>query len=295
MSIPRPILQGQLHFITRRTSERRFFLRPSKQRNRDVEYCIAVAAERHGMQIHALVVMSNHWHCVATDPNGRIPAFLRDAHSWIAKVVNQKLGRWESLWCAGQTSLVAADGDENVLARVVYTMANPVEAGLVAHGRSWPGVRSCWPAERKACERPALFSAKGTMPAEAALVLVRPPGFEYFDDDALDAFLRDAIEQREQYHRDKMRIEGRKALGRRGVLAQSSLATPTSSAPRRNMSPRVAEKNTWRRVDALHRLGAFLDRYRVALTMWRAGFRDVVFPAGTYALKHNAGVRVAPG
>ena len=61
------------------------------------------------------------------------------------------------------------------------------------------------------------------------------------------------------------------------------------------MSPRVAEKNAGRRVDALHRLGAFLDRYRVALKMWRAGFRDVVFPAGTYALKHNADVLVAPG
>ena len=295
MSIPRPILKGELHFITRRTSERRFFLRPSKVRNREIEYCIAVAAQRRNIQIHALVVMSNHWHCVASDPDGRMPDFLRDAHSWIAKTINKKLGREESLWCSRQTSLVRAKGDENVLARVVYTMANPVEAGLVAHGRSWPGVRACWPSARKACARPSLFSKKGTMPAEASLVLVRPPGFECFDDDALDAFLRGAIEQREKYHRDNMQVEGRKALGRRAVLAQSSRGAPGSRAPRRRMSPRVAERDKSRRIEALQRLDGFLQRYRVALKMWRAGFRDVVFPPGTYALKLNAGVRVAPG
>jgi hypothetical protein len=56
------------------------------------------------------------------------------------------------------------------------------------------------------------------------------------------------------------------------------------------MSPRVAEKNKWRRIEALQRLRIFVDRYRRAFAMFRAGFRDVVFPAGTYQLRLTAAV-----
>ena len=55
----------------------------------------------------------------------------------------------------------------------------------------------------------------------------------------------------------------------------------------------IAEKDKWRRVEALQRLRIFLDRYRQAFAMLRAGFRDVVFPPGTYQLRLNAAVACA--
>ena len=294
MSLPRPIYNNQLYLVTRRTSERRFFLTPTKKRTEQVEYCIAVAAARHGVRIHAVTVLSNHWHCVASDPNGAMPEFLRDTHSWVAKVVNAGIGRWESLWSSTQTSLVRADGDNNVLNRIVYTLANPVAAGLVAHGHSWPGLRASWPQKRQQVPRPRLFRDSGPMPEHATLELVRPPGFEDIDDKLLTELLGSAVEQREQFHRDVMQRQGRTFLGRRTIRKQSVFDTPAPGEPRRQMSPRVAEKNKWRRIEALQRLRDFLERYRRAYALFRAGFRDVVFPAGTYKLNRTAAVQCAP-
>ncbi len=293
MSLPRPIFEGDLYLVTRRTRGRQFLLKPSKKLNNKVEYCIAVAAARHGIQVHAVIALSNHWHAVASDPRGRMPEFLRDVHSWIAKNINMGLGRWENVWSSSQTSLVRAEGASNVLNRIVYTMTNPVAAGLVAHGKSWPGLRACWPQKRKPTTRPPLFRVDGPMPETATLELHCPPGFDGMTHDTLHTLIGNAIAQREQFHRDILQRQGRRFVGRSLVLAQSVYDRPETREPRRQMSPRVAERDKWRRIEALHRLRSCLDRYRSALAQLRAGFRDVLFPKGTYKLRVNAAVRVA--
>ncbi|MBE7451272.1 MAG: hypothetical protein HS111_20975 [Kofleriaceae bacterium] len=63
--------------------------------------------------------------------------------------------------------------------------------------------------------------------------------------------------------------------------------------PVRALSPRVAARNLWLRIEALRRNRAFLDAYRAARALWLAGL-DVVFPDGTYWLHCFAGVPVAP-
>ena len=47
------------------------------------------------------------------------------------------------------------------------------------------------------------------------------------------------------------------------------------------------------RIEALGRMKAFVDHYRAAFRAWAAGARDMVFPAGTYALRVPACVRCA--
>jgi len=38
-------------------------------------YCLAVAAKKAGILVHAIVVISNHYHIVCSDPKGRLPEF----------------------------------------------------------------------------------------------------------------------------------------------------------------------------------------------------------------------------
>ena len=68
---------------------------------------------------------------------------------------------------------------------MVYTMANPVSAGLVAHQRSWPGLVTtpahCLGKPLKAT-RPSYFRAEGTMPKTAELTITRPPVWSDIDD-----------------------------------------------------------------------------------------------------------------
>jgi hypothetical protein len=53
------------------------------------------------------------------------------------------------------------------------------------------------------------------------------------------------------------------------------------------MSPRVAAKNKWRRIEALRRLKWFTDAYKKALELWRSGVRD-------FSRRHLRSARVAP-
>jgi len=150
------------------------------------------------------------------------------------------------------------------------------------------------PKIRKPVARPDFFRDAGPMPAFATLELVRPPGFDNISDELLDELLCNGIERREQHWRDVMQEQGRRFLGRRGVLAQSVSDCPRTHEPRRQLSPRVGEQNKGRRIEALQRLREFLQRYRKAFALYRAGFRDTFFPTGTYKLRRQVGVLCMP-
>jgi len=78
------------------------------------------------------------------------------------------------------------------------------------------------------------------------------------------------------------------------VQAQSPFARPRPGEPRRQLSPRVAARDKWRRIELLQQLKSFLTDYWEALQLWREGKVDPVFPAGTYLMRVAHGVACAP-
>jgi hypothetical protein len=66
--------------ITRRCSERRFFLRPDEDTNNAFIYCLALAATRPKVQVTFSVAMSNHHHTGIHDPDGTFPEGADDQH-----------------------------------------------------------------------------------------------------------------------------------------------------------------------------------------------------------------------
>ena len=65
MILPRQVVPGYDYLITRRCSERRFFLRPDDDTNNAYIYCLALAAMRANVQVSYSVAMSNHHLCAA--------------------------------------------------------------------------------------------------------------------------------------------------------------------------------------------------------------------------------------
>ncbi len=298
MTAPRQILPGTIYLVTRRCSERRLFLRPSKAANDIFRYVLAVAAERYGILVHAFCVLSNHFHLVVSDPQARLPDFHRYLDGLVARAMNCSLGRWESFWDPDSYSAVRLETADDVLDKMVYVLANPVAAGLVRRGRDWPGLWSdpSWiggaPIE---AERPKdFFRAEGPLPASARLELHPPPGFEA-DEGFIEA-LRAGLRAAEDRAAADLRREGRAFLGASRVLAQKPRSRPAPGEPRRSLSPRVAGKNRWRRIEALLRLAEFEHAYREALAAWKAGLRQVLFPPGTWAMRvHHAAPCAAIG
>jgi REP element-mobilizing transposase RayT len=290
------VLPGKTYLVTRRCSQRQFLLRPSKQTDEIFGYVLAVATARYGVQLHVATVMSNHYHLVLTDPRAQLPAFSQYLDALIAKAMNAAYERCENFWAPGSFSAVVLEGEEDVVEKCVYTLANPVQAGLVSKGRTWPGLWS--DPERigerwRTFERPgAFFASDGTMPERATLRLDAPPNVD------AAAFRRAVVarlEDREREIERAMAAEGRSFLGRRRVRAQRHVDTPATVEPGRGLKPRVAARDRWKRVEALGRLRSFLDDYREALSRWRAGVAGVVFPAGTYGLRVLCAVPCAAG
>jgi putative transposase len=257
--------------------------------NELVRYLFAVAAERHGVVLHALCVLSNHLHAVVSDPQGKLPAFEQLLDSLLARSLNSLHGRWESFWAPGSYSAVALLSPADVLAKTAYTLANPASAGLVRRGSEWPGV---WSAPEQigagpiTVERPAgFFRPKGPLPESASLEFVCPPGFE-----SAEAFRGELVamvtELEDQAARE---VEGC-FLGTRRVLAQRPEGRPPQGEPRRKLSPHLASRDKWKRIEAIGHLQEFLSAYRAAWLEFTAGVRSAMFPAGTYWMRVAYGV-----
>ena len=294
MSIARPVYRNASMMITKRVAKRRYGLRPCRRTNAIVLYIVAVIAKHYQIQLHGLTVMSNHYHATLTDPEGNVCNFTRDCHSFITRALNAEFGEFESLWSSQQTSHVTCVEPSDLVDKMVYSMANPVKAGLVAHGKSWPGIRMAWPAPAVEVRRTGTFFRNAdseTWPETAVLELVRPPGYEELDDEELGAMIHEAIEAREAEHRKERYGKGLRFLGRRKVLEQSRDDRPRSHEEHGTISPRVACRNKWLRIERLAQNRAWLEAYQKALKRWRAGDRTVEFPHGTYKMRVVHGAR----
>jgi len=237
------------------------------------------------VKVHAYCVLSNHFHLVVTDVDARLPAFEQYVNSLVARAVNSSLGRWENFWAPSTYSAVALASAADIVEKAAYVLANPVAAGLVRHGREWPGLRSepgfVGGAPIVATRPTAFFRSKGYLPDTAELELTPPPGFSA---EAFAAALEERVTDMDDDARRKLAAARRGFLGAAKVRAQNPLARPSSEERRRELNPRIAARDKWKRFEALSRLVEFLREYRNAWTARRSGLR-VAFPAGTYLLR----------
>ncbi|MEM9691139.1 MAG: hypothetical protein AAGA56_01215 [Myxococcota bacterium] len=301
MVLPRKVVPGRCYLITRRCTQRQFLMRPGPDVNQAVGYCVAEAATRAEVEVLAFVAESNHYHAVVWDPSGNVVDFYEHFHKMLAKVLNVRWSRRENFWAGGgrTTSVVELVEPADTLAKIIYTLANPVKDHLVAHARDWPGVSS-WRLTMRGGElrfrRPRwFFSPDGTMPEEARLRLSRPPGFEHLTEAAWAARIEAGVRQEEDRAAAIRAKSGRKVLGRRAIRRQSWKARPSTDAVgHRRLSPRFAAARPEARAAATKDYQRFVSRYRDAMGQVRRGRHDVVFPYGTFRFARLHLVRVEP-
>lgn len=114
-------------------------------------------------------------------------------------------------------------------------------------------------------------------------VLLEPRG------DGFAGQLRSRIEEREAVAFEK--YEGR-FVGVTRILAMDPTDSPRTREPRRNPTMRIAAKHTGLRIQSIYELKEFERDHAEARDRWRAGDREVVFPAGTWWMKHFTPARV---
>ena len=153
------------------------------------------------------------------------------------------------------------------------------------------GTKAVLATQRLVAARPKyFFRSDGQQPEVVSLPIRRPRGFANQTQDEWNALVTDRVRAAETDHRERRRATGKRVLGRDAVLAQNPFACPNSSEPHFDMSPRIAAKSKWPRIEAIGRNRAFLEKYRSAIKAWLAGVVDVVFPSGTYWMRKFARV-----
>lgn len=290
MSLPRRVLPNTTYLVTRRCLGRRFLLRPDDRFNNIFVYCLALAAKKYGVEVHAVSAMSNHYHLVLTDPKGVLPDFMGWLNRQLAMCIKRLRGWEEVVWEPNVPySAVELSGPAAVLDKVAYVLLNPVSAGLVRSAERWPGALSTLGVLRRAAmaaKRPTVWF-KDTAPEEVTLAFPLPPGLAgrvgYFA--ALEALLTDRLAQ----VRAELRRQGRGFLGGNRVRKTKVTDQPATKKPRFGLNPTFSALTRPAWLAAVRALRAFRKAYRVAYEAWRGGERDVEFPLGTWWVVRCAG------
>src|SRR5687767_13509069 len=120
----RYIPAGSLVEVTTRTIQERMLLRPSPEVNERILGVLGRAQSLFPVRIHAIVVLSNHWHgLLSVDDGAQLAAFMAFVNGNIAREIG-RLHNWpHRFWSRRYRAIVVAD-DAAAVARLRYLIRN---------------------------------------------------------------------------------------------------------------------------------------------------------------------------
>ena len=290
MNRPRQLFARQTYMVTRRTTQRMFLLLDSPMVRQAFLYCLAIAARCFGVEIHAFVVMSNHYHIILseTEPEILLPRFMWRLNLYIARVLNRFYEREENFWCPGSYSAVRLITEQDVVDKIVYTITNPVAARLVERPEEWIGLVTL-PGDlgtrRYAAERPEMgFSRRSPLPECTAFFLTIPPALRHLSLEEYQERIRDAVEAKLEEIHAEVRADDGSFMGVERLRQQRPTDRPASRPQRGGLNPTIACRDKWRRIEVLQALREFYVAYKEAWEAWKRN-DPIPFPEGTYLMR----------
>jgi putative transposase len=135
--LPRLTVPGYPHHIIQRGNNRQAIF----SANADYEALLAMIEEyarKAGIAIHAYVLMSNHFHLLATpDSAAGIPQMMQDVGRRYVRYFNQRQGRTGTLW-EGRYRSTLIQAERYLLTCMAYIDLNPVRAGIALAPGDYP-------------------------------------------------------------------------------------------------------------------------------------------------------------
>jgi len=268
-------------FVARRVAGRKYLLTPHPAMTATFWYLLGVYAEKHGLLLHAIVMMSNHLHYVVTAPDQVISEFMADLHREMGRVVNKRFEQRGAMFEDDEPSRVEVVGERGAVDRVLYTVMNPVKAGLVERSELWPGMRWIPGMRELTAKRPENGFEADLWPDEVTMHFTAPPAWTGTEDQWHDEIARLVAEEEGALRKERIRT-GRAVLGAQLVKDQDPFGSPRTKPDKSDINPMLAtggDGPLMRRLIA--ELKAWRRAYRDALERWKHD-KSVSFPVGTY-------------
>ncbi len=163
---------------------------------------------------------------------------------------------------------------------------------IVEHADQWPGAKTSLEdlagGVIEATRPRRYFSAKNKQWKETLpLHITRPPMFAQVEDEVFRQLNGVELECLELAAHNEMRATGQRFRGAAEVMKISPRSRAKTPRPKGQLNPKfaVGRGNAEALKECIARRRAFLNHYYQALERWRAGDRDVVFPAGTWWMR----------
>lgn len=280
--------------VTCRTFQNRRLLRPVPEVRDLILGIVGRAQRRYGIDIHALVFLSTHYHLLVTAADAQqLARFVGYVNSNVAREIGRLTGWRDHFWGQRYQAILVSSEAAAQVSRLYYVLAQGVKEGLVLHPRDWPGphcaaallgeeeLQGTWFDRSREYEARRLKRG-GQKPrqfAERETVVLRAlPCWQGLDEVTRRARIRDMVAAIVEQGRAER--QGRAVLGVAAVLLQD----PQSRAPYVKRSPAPLIHAVTRAVREQYRRAyrLFDEAYQAASEALRAGDRGARFPAGSF-------------
>lgn len=290
MTPPRQIVAGHTFEVTSRCISRMFLLAPSPEVLQTFMYVLGYYAQRHGITLYGLVLMSNHYHLLGLDKNGKLPDFMRDLNGFVGRILNAHYGRDDKFWSGDGYHLVRPINAEDLWARLMYVASNPINADLASRTEDYPGFVLTPEKVGKTMRfaRPDFYRENGIMPDEVEVRFEVPETFGLTQKRYVSRFARE-LRKAEYDAKQRRGRQGRTVLGPETLRHVSPYDQPRSREKWFRTRGRIACKCPVSRKKAIAARKAFLEEYALAREEWREDVSGVEFPHGTWWVCRFAG------
>jgi len=298
VSAGRMHFRNTVHFVTNRCEHEMLLLLPTARTLEIIQgwFARALSLYGDGLEIYAFIFLSNHLHLLVNDTKGTLAAFMWYFQSNVAKAINKELGRNGRFWSRAYDDVIV-NGDDELLDRYAYTLANAVKAGLVDRSEEWPGWSSLEGAltdgkySVEMLNQTKLHNAtrRGQKVDKSEFIetwtfeLTPPPFLKNLEVAERNRFIRDLLNGAEKEFRAAR--DNKPPLGVPNIMNQNPLDRPKNSAFRPRIKVYCIDRE--RRLEWLSSYQTFIAGYREVFDSFRKasaeGRRPVVeWPMGSY-------------
>ncbi len=292
--------------VTTRTIGGHYLLPPTPSFASTVIGVLARGKELHPVQLHAVVMLSNHMHLLITPAHTEeLASFMGFVNGNIAKeALKIHEEDWEDkIWGHRYHGIVISNEVKAHLDRFRYLVGHGVKENLVERVAHWPGLH-CGPAlmagrplEGEWYDRSGEYEARrlqvrrGVEPEEVevdaedfgthySLELDPLPCWQHLPKEQICRRVTEMVAKIEAEAARKRVLSGKEVLGIAGILRQKITDRPNGYERSRAVDFHTASPEALKKLQAGYR--TVCEAHREASARLRAGERGVEFPEGTF-------------
>lgn len=290
MTQPVEVFPGDTLMLTVKSVEDWYLLKPTYEVRHLVGYMAVYWADVYDVEILAIIILGNHIHIIYRHRTGLGPLFCQMMLHWIARLMNQRLGRTgQKFFAPGPCRPMRCPTPKDVESKLDYVVTNATQHGLAPTAYAWPGL--LFGPEQVGDDLhfkrpPELKNSKTFVDATLAYAVPAPFHLRHLDNSDVRA----------KFQARRKSIEAEESRRRRGNFmgVDAAMAVPRFGSPakpkRSEFKPFFSSSCPRTLADAKRSRAVFLSSHKARLTRFREGDLTSDWPPGTYKMRRTYGL-----